>query len=364
MEARERYAAASEEVAEERRKLDKNQAELDSLNATLLQVEKYNEEMRGEIAVVRRATYKAEEGAGDQEKAKKQQDVYIDQLNERLKRLHEQLALYEAQIQSQKRESEAAEATLREATEEMEGIGFEKKQLMQQWQSALVGMQKRDEALQATQAAIATQQEEEMALSAEVTGYKKSISAEQERNEQLAAKVSSLNGEAQRLEEEIQRVTARRDRLSERYELLRKSLHQTDEEHRRGEVELKALRDKMATLDKHWQTVDRQRKDLESQIVETQSTSTTVSKAVKNLGKEAKAVQERIQEKEAEQESMRNELSRIRVDVLNTEAHNKQLQESFDTLDQELKEKERLIEKYELEIRQVRGWVQRTGSVR
>lgn len=49
---------------------------------------------------------------------------------------------------------------------------------------------------------------------------------------------------------------------------------------------------------------------------------------------------------------MQNELSRIKVDSLNTSAHNMQLSETLDHLVGELKEKDGLIEKYELEIRQ------------
>ena len=65
----------------------------------------YNEEMKSEIAVTRRATYKAEENVAGLEKGKKEQDLYIDTLNEQLKGLHERLALYEAQLVSQRQET-------------------------------------------------------------------------------------------------------------------------------------------------------------------------------------------------------------------------------------------------------------------
>ncbi len=102
---REQYKSAKDEHTEEQKQLFKNQSELDALNATLRQVELYNEEMKSEIAVTRRATYKAEENVGDLEKGKKAQDLFIDTLNEQLKALHERLALYEAQLISQKQET-------------------------------------------------------------------------------------------------------------------------------------------------------------------------------------------------------------------------------------------------------------------
>ena len=92
-------------------------------------------------------TYKAEENIQNLEKDKKGQDLFIDKLSEQLKRLHEEIGLYDAQIASQRRETESANQTLSEASSEMELIQFEKKQLMQQWKTSLIQLTKRDEAL-------------------------------------------------------------------------------------------------------------------------------------------------------------------------------------------------------------------------
>ena len=109
--------------------------DLAQLQVTLRQGRTYNEELKGEVAVTRRATYKAEEAITKLEKSKTEQDIYIDTLNENLKRAQEQRALYEAQLASQAAETQAAVDTLRDAAKEMETIEFEKKQLMQQWKS-------------------------------------------------------------------------------------------------------------------------------------------------------------------------------------------------------------------------------------
>ena len=145
---REAYKQTYGEVSGQRQKVAKHQAELDQLAATLRQVEAYNEQMRSEIAVTRRATYKAEEAITQLEGGKVQQDVLIDAINEKLKRSQEQLALYEAQLLAQQQETGAAGNTLKEASAEMEAIHFEKKQLLSQWKTALIGMGRRDEALQ------------------------------------------------------------------------------------------------------------------------------------------------------------------------------------------------------------------------
>merc|ERR1719327_1799325 len=130
---------------------------------------------------------KAEDHIKTVEKAKVKQDLLIDTMNEDVKRMTEQKALLEAQLVAQKQETEAAVTTLREATREMEAIEFEKKQLLQQWRSSLVGMQRRDEALQNVQQALKEQAEMELSVESEIRGLNNSIKSHQERNEQLTA---------------------------------------------------------------------------------------------------------------------------------------------------------------------------------
>jgi phage-related tail protein len=72
--------ARREETGAVRVKTEQFQVELDRLGATLRQVEDYNERVKGEIAVTRRATYAAEEAISKMEKEKKEQDLLIDQL--------------------------------------------------------------------------------------------------------------------------------------------------------------------------------------------------------------------------------------------------------------------------------------------
>lgn len=53
-----------------------------------------------------------------------------------------------------------------------------------------------------------------------------------------------------------------------------------------------------------------------------------------------------------EEANLQNEEARVRVDSLNTEAHNLQLKETMRRSEEELNAKDRLIEKYQMEIRQ------------
>jgi uncharacterized coiled-coil DUF342 family protein len=74
------------------------------------------------------------------------QDLFVDRLVERVDKLKEEIAMYDAQITAQAEETKVAKEALMEAQTEIEAINLEKKQLFQQWSSSLIGMRRRDEA--------------------------------------------------------------------------------------------------------------------------------------------------------------------------------------------------------------------------
>jgi hypothetical protein len=132
----------------EEKKLDHAKAEVEGINETIRQAEAYEAKVKSEIAVTRRETYGAEEAVAKAEKAKVVQDLFIDRMSEDFKAKTEELSLYEARLAMQRSEAQQAASTLAEAVKEMEVIQTEKKQLLMQWQSTLIAIQKRDEALQ------------------------------------------------------------------------------------------------------------------------------------------------------------------------------------------------------------------------
>lgn len=57
-----------------------------------------------------------------------------------------------------------------------------------------------------------------------------------------------------------------------------------------------------------------------------------------------------VHEKELKVVMIQNEVAKLTVDVLNTEAHNVQLEDTLKLLDEELADKAKVIDKYQLEI--------------
>lgn len=332
--------------------LYKTQTELDALNSTLRQVEKYNEEMKNEIARTQRAAQKAEETMTTMEKDKVKQDLYIDSLNEQIKSLQEKIAMTVAQQKSQKLETASASETLREATAQMEAIAFEKKQLLQQWKSSLIGMQQRDQALQATQSAISSVAEEDVVVASEIRGYKQSIDKAQTQHETLVGTIERFNAEIRFVEEQTSTLRQEHDRLSERYDMLTKSLRQSEAQTSKVGGESKKLELETAQVQQHLETTQRERHALEDQISTQKNAQTTVNKAAHNLAKETQRLQGVVHEKEIALASLKNEIARVGVDILNVQAHAAQLEETQEKLVAELKQEDLQVEKLELEIRQ------------
>ncbi|CAE7189432.1 Ccdc40 [Symbiodinium sp. CCMP2456] len=339
------------EVEEATRRLAKSQDELNQLNITVRQVQEYNEQMKAEIQVTRRATYKAEDHIKQIEEMKSKQDLLIDSMNEDIKRLTERKALLDAQIAAQRQETEAAMATLREASREMEAIEFEKKQLMMQWRSSLVGMQRRDEALQNVQKALEEQSEAELAIENEIRGLHSSIRTEQERHEQLCALRDRNDKEMQYLQSQMTSLKQEREKLMDQYSTLNKSMDQHLEETQKLKAAITEQTRSMEVLERNMQNVSREITAMVGKIEEEQSEQTTCERVTANSRKRMKKIREEIAAKEVETQNLLNEIARVTVDSLNTKAHNQMLKDRHKQLSDELADREKLIEQYEQEIR-------------
>jgi len=345
------YEKKKVEVAAQQKRMNTFQAELDKLNATLQQVEQYNDQMKGEIAITRRATYKAEEHVQELEGEKKQQDLLIDDLMRSTKKLEEKLEMYTAQNEAQKEETRQAKEVLGEAALEMEKIRLEKKQLLHQWKSSLLAVQRRDEHLQGVDKALRDVQQQEMALQGEISSLKMSIRKEQDRNESVSGLLSKVRNSAAFLERQLEQVREQKQRLQDQFSVLKRSLEQSDAELASVEQEKKVVTEQTGKVDKLLISTQNETHKMEEAVMQSLAEQTTLQKSAQSTDKQTQGMQQHMHAKENELAQVRNELSRIKVDALNTLAHNDQLKATVKDIDLELKRKEVLVEKYEVEIR-------------
>jgi len=345
------HAASLADVKAQRNKQDKYQVDLDKLNATLAEVEKYTDDMKGEIAVTRRVTYKAEEDISRMESAKKQQDLLIDRLEEQLRSLHERYELHEAQLAAQREETRTATATLGDAEKEMEQISYEKKQLLAQWKSVLIAMQQRNEALQATMDAINRQREQEAAIEGEIRGNRKALAKAQELHETLTGqhrRVLMDKAEAERI---IAQNTERHEKLTEKLLRLEKSLEKVEEDLAAASTEKQAAEDELNATEGRLQKATQELKRLEAERLNAISEQTSLDKAAQNVKATIEKTYTAIAEAEMATAAEENRLARVRVDALHTEAANAELRERLEEHKADLKAKDALIAKYDQEIK-------------
>jgi len=302
--------------------------------------------------VTRRAAYKAEKTVQDHEKGKHGQDHYIDNLNAEKRQLEQKIVLTEAQLKAQKVQTDEAKKILAETASDMELITFEKKQLMQQWKASIINLRKRDEAVAATAKQLQETKSKIGEVEAEITGTERDKGKAHETHEAQEESIGKLLSEDATITTAIQQTDMEREQGAERYNMIQKSMEQTDEEEKKTNAQGKNIGTQLDTVVQNIQVVTKERQKLEKDILSQQGEQLTVSKSVK---KSRKVTQQHLQtahEKEREAAQLDYEVSLIRVDILNTDAHNTQLKEVLDKHTEDLKEKDKLIEKYQLEIRQ------------
>ena len=351
--------AVQRSIDEMNKRYQKYQNDLDKLSETLMKVEQFNEQIQSEIQIERRAAYKEEDNIAKLEKAKVKQDKLVDALNERIKTLSEQHASLSAQMAAQRDETNLARRTLSEALTEMEAINFEKKQLMQQWKTSIIGMQRRDEAMRSTEEALDEQKEALQALDNEIVGYRQNIKKAQNENAKLSNVLSKTENEVNILEKQIDQMLEKKQKTTQKFGILKQSLDQTDSENKALDVEIKNLNNEIEAVSKKSQKAAKDVVDMENRVMETLNKQTTLKKGSQSALQDIEKLRNLIREKEMQVTNMENELARIRVDTLQTQSHNEVLKQTVEELEKELQSRDSLVEKMQTNIRRRHDEIER-----
>lgn len=195
---------------------------------------------------------------------------------------------------------------------------FEKKQLIQQWKSSLLAVERRDEHLQSMQKALRELQQEELTVTGEISSFKQSIRKEQDRNENVLSILTKVRNSAGFLEKQIETMREQRVRMNEQYHILKASLEQSDAGLLKVQQEKKAVDDETDKVEKATAATSTETQKLETQILTSLAEQTTLQKAAQSTDKQTQSMQEQMHAKENEMAQVRNELARIKVDSLNT----------------------------------------------
>ncbi|CBZ49504.1 putative M protein [Neospora caninum Liverpool] len=293
-------------------KLNNAQHELNELKFAVSQAQTYNEQLEADIKLKRREMYKENATLQRRETEKMQQDFLIDELKEKLRDLNDQKCLYENQAAVQTTKIEAARAALHEAQREIEAVAADKQRLLQQWRSSVVGMQRREEALQTVKQMAKKQEEKELAIEAEMRGVQATVREAQEQNENLIAQHNTNTSHMETLQSQIASVERDVEMVEKENNMIQKSVQYTLQEVSRAEVALSHFR---------------------------------------NQVKRARKLNEQCKRKEEELEQVQNDTARKKVEALELKARHTGLQEDLTRVQKALVEKEKLVDQYEAEIK-------------
>lgn len=102
--------------------------------------------------------------------------------------------------------------------------------------------------------------------------------------------------------------------------MLKASLQSTETESARMDTEKVSVEDKMTLLEKSIMQLHTKTKTIRDDIINHASQQKTIEKSSANLLKQTKTTYEGISKKEVEIEDISNEISRVRIDNLNTQS--------------------------------------------
>ncbi|KAF8291126.1 Coiled-coil domain-containing protein 40-like [Trypanosoma cruzi] len=339
------------EIEDYQRQHERQQADLAKLTETIVKVQQFNDQLKKEVQVERRAAYKTEEDITNLEREKLKQDNMIDVLEKRVILVEEEVATVNTQIESQQKETRRAREILAEALAEMEAINFEKKQLVQQWKSTLIGMQRRHEAMKKTEEALQQQKDDLQALENEITGCRKDIQGVQTETSKLMEFMSRVDNEVTVLEKQIDALVERKEKSAQSYAMLKNNLEQTDAETKKLEYEARTHASEVTNIDRKIQKCARDVRSMENDIVEALSKQSTLKQEGSGTLQEIEKIKGSIRVKELQVTQMENELARIRVDTLQAQSHNETLKSTLGELEKELQSRGVLIERMQMDIR-------------
>lgn len=217
---------------------------------------------------------------------------------------------------------------LKEAQHEMSVIVAEKKEYTQKWKSSLIAIAKRDEAMQAAETELRKEQEEIQTLQLEIRGLQKQTRKEQETNERLTVVLLKLQSDQGFVESQLAKVIERKEKISKELTLLRHTLEHEDAQLASSLVKETGLKSQVSQLEKQIERLVRERRGIEDKMYEVNNDRTTAEKGAVNVRKETVKIHRMITEKEERIAETQNEIARIKVDTLNTTAHNKELKQT------------------------------------
>lgn len=245
----------------------KREVELEDIGMSLKNALQYNQETKDEVAVTKRAASKARETVRGKEKNKEIQDNYIDCLSQQINDLHLDTMSVAKQLNSQKEHTSEADSVIKEISIDLEALSFEKKQLVQQWNSSVLALGRRDQALAAASKALRKVKDSTKDHGLEYVNLKKNVYTFETEKEGKVFDRDKITNELILTDQVIAKIQSEQEGIAEKYELLSKTISNTQDQEINVEREANKHSSQISALSKKIEAISRDRRELEERYV-------------------------------------------------------------------------------------------------
>ncbi|XP_013912549.1 PREDICTED: coiled-coil domain-containing protein 40 [Thamnophis sirtalis] len=334
----------------ERKTVSSVQMEIENLSLRLFYMQNMDQDVRDDIAVMKRTVKKAEMERMRAEVEKQKQDLHVDRLTRRVDELEEQIALYDAQYMAQAEDTRITRQEVGEASIEIQAINVEKKQLLHQWTVSLTGMKRRDEAYAAMQEALRDSRHKLKSLEAEIEVYKKSITKEEERNELLASILNRSENDANTSRKLIAQNLSKQDAMKVEFGTYTRTLQETEQALNRTSADRAAHMNELVVLRRELEKGSQTKQDKENEIMTKLQDQLISNKAAKYFLQLRAKLQNTMLTMDTQLTKLENETAQTSLDITNTNNRLNMFQKNLSELDKELDELNSEISHSETEI--------------
>nr|XP_034963844.1 coiled-coil domain-containing protein 40 [Zootoca vivipara] len=344
------YKKTSQGTESERKKVSAMQTEMESLSLRLFYMQNMDQDVRDDIAVMKRTVKKAEVERMRAEVEKKKQDLHVDRLVTRVDELQEQIALYEAQHMAQAEDTRITRQEVGEASIEIQAIHLEKKQLLHQWTVSLTAMKRRDEAYAAMQEALRDSRHKLKSLEIEIEVYKKSIIKEEEKNELLAAILNRSENDANTSRKLIAQSMAKQDAIKVEFGTYTRTLQETEQALNRANADRAARTNELVLIRRELEKGSQNKQELENEIVSKLQDQLMSNKAAKYFLQLGIRLQNRLMALDMVIANAENDIAQTALDQTNTQCKLNMLEKKLSEVDKEMDSLNEQINHSEIEI--------------
>ncbi|XP_062852644.1 coiled-coil domain-containing protein 40 [Trichomycterus rosablanca] len=312
---RNQYDKLKDQAKKHRTQVSDLQSEMDNLARRLLYMKEVTSDLQSNVSALKNATHKAKAEKRQAEEQKLQQDLYVERLTKQEEKLKEQISMYKVQTLAQTEETRAARDALAEAQMEMDSLIMERKQLLQQWNSSLVGMKRRDEAYTTLQEALRLANQEVRCLDGEVEGYRLSITREQEQNEKLTVLLNRAELNSDTYSKLITQSCTQQETLQALYSTHSRTLQETEKSLNRVTMECSARQSELTRLKKQLEKESSVRVELEEKIIKKMQEQLTHDSAAKHSQHLSEKTATHHRDRESQLSKLDNELATVLLEV-------------------------------------------------